>query len=97
MLAKLVREPQMLQRTKVTELDQTEVAFTAVDAEEQSAGYQAGYSRLAASEAAAVDTIPNIPDVQLFMKQELTKAVHDDPRLGPWIRQSGTDIEGLIG
>lgn len=97
LLAKLVREPQVLQRTKVADLDQTDAAFTTVDVEEQNAGYQAAYSRLAASEVTAVDPIPNVPDVHLFMKQELTKAVSEDPRLGTWIRQSGANIEGLVG
>ncbi|GJJ14609.1 hypothetical protein Clacol_008875 [Clathrus columnatus] len=95
-LAKFVHEPQTLQRTKAADLNESDTAFTTVDLEEQNAGYQAAYSRLAASEVVAVDPIPNIPDVHLFMKQELTKAVSGNPQLGQWIQHSGATIDGLI-
>ncbi|KAF7294456.1 Importin N-terminal domain-containing protein [Mycena kentingensis (nom. inval.)] len=45
--------------------------MTDIDHEEQAAGYQAAYSRLAASEAAEVDPVAYVPDVKAFFKSEV--------------------------
>jgi exportin-2 (importin alpha re-exporter) len=49
----------------------TDEAITAIDFEEQSAGYQAAFSRLAASESAETDPVAYVQDPLLFLQQEL--------------------------
>lgn len=66
---KLFSEPQYLTSTKSDE--DPHAGLTEIDFEEQTAGYQAAYSRLAASESPEVDPVAYIRDPQQFVGQEL--------------------------
>jgi len=51
--------------------DTTSVGLTDIDQEEQTAGYQAAYSRLAASETAEADPVSYVRDPEEFLRNEL--------------------------
>ena len=53
--------------------ESTDEAITAIDFEEQSAGYQAAYSRLAASESAEADPVAYVQNPLLFLQQGLER------------------------
>lgn len=67
-LGKLFREPQYF--TKNTEAE-NDLAITAIDFEEQGAGYQAAYSRLAASEVPQPDPVGYVQNPLQYFQQEL--------------------------
>ncbi|THH02005.1 hypothetical protein EW026_g797 [Hermanssonia centrifuga] len=67
-LAKLFSEPQYLTKDKDEDPD---AGLTVIDYEEQTAGYQAAYSRLAASETASVDPVAYVRDPRDFLGNEL--------------------------
>ncbi|PPR06747.1 hypothetical protein CVT24_013054 [Panaeolus cyanescens] len=69
-LGKIFSEPQYLEKSKEESAD---VAVTAIDFEEQTAGYQAAYSRLAASETSEVDVTAYVPNPLQYLQQELGK------------------------
>ena len=48
-------------------------AITTIDFEEQDAGYQAAFSRLAASESAETDPVAYVQSPVLFLQQELER------------------------
>jgi exportin-2 (importin alpha re-exporter) len=66
---KLFSEPQYLTSAKSDE--DPHAGLTEIDFEEQTAGYQAAYSRLAASESVELDPVAYIRDPQQFVGQEL--------------------------
>ncbi|KAF8452427.1 CAS/CSE protein [Boletus edulis BED1] len=68
-LAKLFSEPQYLAAKEVDSSDRT--GLTEIDYEEQTAGYQAAYSRLAASESGPVDPMMYVGDVRAFLGRAL--------------------------
>jgi exportin-2 (importin alpha re-exporter) len=71
-LGKIFGEPQYF--TKSTEAEaEADVAITAIDFEEQAAGYQAAYSRLAASELPQPDVIGYVQNPLQYFQQELDK------------------------
>jgi exportin-2 (importin alpha re-exporter) len=72
---KLFSEPQYLAKSKDEEQS---TGITEIDFEEQTAGYQAAYSRLAAADGAPVDPVAYVRDLQGFLGQALVKA---DPRV----------------
>ncbi|KAF9816482.1 hypothetical protein IEO21_04087 [Rhodonia placenta] len=78
-LATLFQEPQYL--TKKDEVDDPDAGLTAIDFEEQTAGYQAAYSRLAASESVTVDPVAYVRDPREFLGQEMVKLSRQDPRI----------------
>ncbi|KAJ4491703.1 CAS/CSE protein [Lentinula lateritia] len=71
-LIKLFSEPQYLSQSKTTE-DEGFSGITEIDHEEQTAGYQAAYSRLAASESAEseIDPVAYVSDPQQFLGEQL--------------------------
>ncbi|KAG6872821.1 hypothetical protein C0995_006303 [Termitomyces sp. Mi166 len=69
-LVKLFSEPQYL--TSSTDED-PHAGLTDIDFEEQTAGYQAAYSRLAASETPEVDPVEYVRDPQQFLGQGLVQ------------------------
>lgn len=69
-LVKLFSEPQYL--ASKTE-DDPHAALTEIDYEEQTAGYQAAYSRLAASESTEVDPVGYVQNPREFLGQELVQ------------------------
>lgn len=57
-------------------------ALRALDFEEQGAGYQAAYSKLAASETTTEDPVAYIgADVRAYVGQQLSSASKSDPRV----------------
>lgn len=68
-LVELFKEPQYLSTTKTDE--DPHAVLTDIDFEEQTAGYQAAYSRLAASETPEADPVAYIRDPQQYLGQEL--------------------------
>ncbi|KAF9472710.1 importin alpha re-exporter [Pholiota conissans] len=69
-LGRLFKERQYLDQKPE---DAGDAAITAIDFEEQAAGYQAAYSRLAASETAEADPVAYIANPLLYLQQELEK------------------------
>ena len=58
---------------EVKKEETTDEAITAIDFEEQGAGYQAAFSRLAASESAETDPVAYVQNPLLFLQQELER------------------------
>ncbi|KAF8650732.1 hypothetical protein AX16_005105 [Volvariella volvacea WC 439] len=85
-LVKLFSEPQHLS-SKSSEDDQN-VGLTEIDYEEQTAGYQAAYSRLAASELPEADPVGYVNDVQALVGQELSNLSQ---------ATGGQQVKALIG
>jgi len=67
-IRKLFSEPQHL--TKGNEED-TATGITEIDFEEQTAGYQAAYSKLAASQTKEVDVVAYVGNVQEYLQNQL--------------------------
>ncbi|KAG6868898.1 hypothetical protein C0993_008196 [Termitomyces sp. T159_Od127] len=94
-LVKLFREPQYLTNSKTDE--DPHAGLTEIDFEEQTAGYQAAYSRLAASETPEADPVDYVRDPQQFLGQELVQLskrhgqgvkamIEAAPDVGPFIQ-----------
>ncbi|EIW74080.1 importin alpha re-exporter [Coniophora puteana RWD-64-598 SS2] len=73
-LVKLFAEPQYLKKASEDTIQGAEAGVTQIDFEEQTAGYQAAYSRLAASEAAQTDPVAYVRDPRAFVAQALNAA-----------------------
>lgn len=69
-LRQLFENPQHMAKDKEEDPD---AGLTVIDYEEQNAGYQAAYSRLAASESVRVDPVAYIGDPKDLWNSELTK------------------------
>jgi exportin-2 (importin alpha re-exporter) len=69
-LQKLFKDPQYLKKDRE---DDPDAGFTIIDHEEQNAGYQAAYSRLAASESAPVDPVAHVGDPRELLSTELDR------------------------
>ena len=70
--------------------------LTEIDHEEQNAGYQAAYSRLAASEAAPVDPVAWVSDPKEYLGQELVRLSKNDPRVKSLLTLSDGAITGTF-
>ncbi|KAG6331701.1 hypothetical protein ID866_7388 [Astraeus odoratus] len=70
-LVKLFNEPQYLSKSSTD--DTATTGLTEIDYEEQTAGYQAAYSRLAAAETAPVDPVAYVKDPKAFLGQALSR------------------------
>ena len=68
-LYRLFANPQHL--TKKSAEEDPDAGLTGIDHEEQNAGYQAAYSRLAASESAVVDPVGYVNDPRELLENEL--------------------------
>jgi exportin-2 (importin alpha re-exporter) len=79
-LLKLFQEPKYIEN-KDAETNDPYYGLTSVDYEEQNAGYQAAYSRLAASESAPSDPVAYVADPKEFLAQELIRLSKSDPRV----------------
>ncbi|KAF8839712.1 Cse1-domain-containing protein [Paxillus ammoniavirescens] len=88
-LVKVFNEPQYL---KTTSEDDTSTGLTAIDYEEQTAGYQAAYSRLAASESAPVDPVTYVKDPREFLGRALGKM--DKPTLRTLVGRCDQSVVG---
>jgi len=69
-LYRLLANPQHLLKKSTGEED-PDAGLTAIDHEEQNAGYQAAYSRLAASENATIDAVAYVNDPRELLESEL--------------------------
>lgn len=78
-LAKLFSEPQHL-TSKEGEADQ-DAGLTMIDYEEQTAGYQAAYSRLAASETVEADPVAFVRDPREYLGQQLKQLQKSKPQI----------------
>lgn len=87
---KIFNEPQYFAKTKENE---DEVGgLTDIDFEEQGAGYQAAYSRLAASELTSIDLLAYISDPTVYFGQELGKAIVANPKIREKIQAADANI-----
>lgn len=66
-LGKLFSEPQYFK----TSDENATAGLTEIDFEEQTAGYQAAYSRLAASESKEVDPVAHVQNPQAYLQEQL--------------------------
>lgn len=101
-LVKLFSEPQYL-ASKEGDASAGTGGLTEIDYEEQTAGYQAAYSRLAASESGPVDPVGYVVDVRAFLGRALGggEVLSKDKLMGfvgacedPVVRAF---LEGLVG
>lgn len=67
---RLFKDPQYLKKDNE---DDPDAGLTIIDHEEQNAGYQAAYSRLAASESAPVDPVAHVGDPRELLNAELDR------------------------
>ncbi|OCH89837.1 Cse1-domain-containing protein [Obba rivulosa] len=91
-LVKLFQEPQHL--TKKDGEEDPDVGLTNIDYEEQTAGYQAAYSRLAASESGPVDPVAYVRDPREFLGQELVKLSQRDQRVKAVVSAADQTVVG---
>ncbi len=89
-LAKLFQTEQLLTKGETD----PDAGLTQIDYEEQTAGYQAAYSRLAAAEAAPVDPVAYVKDLKAFVGQELARASAGDQRVKGWIASTDASVTG---
>ena len=80
-LANLFSEPQYLTKDKAEVEQDPDAGLTIVDHEEQNAGYQAAYSRLAASETAAVDPVAYVSDPRDVLGPHLVRLLQENPSI----------------
>ncbi|KAI0749865.1 armadillo-type protein [Daedaleopsis nitida] len=90
-LATLFQTEQRL--SKKEELD-PDAGLTQIDYEEQTAGYQAAYSRLAAAEAAPVDPVGHVKDLRAYVGQELAGLAQRDRRVQGWVAATDAAVSG---
>ncbi|KAL0945218.1 hypothetical protein HGRIS_000730 [Hohenbuehelia grisea] len=96
-LAKLFMEPQYLQsaQSKTGDDDDNAVALTEIDYEEQTAGYQAAYSRLAAADTVREDPVAYVNNPRDFLGQALVKmSAENKTRLHSLIGAANQDAVG---
>jgi len=94
-LAKLLSEPQHLKSSPQISSDaEAEIGFTQIDYEEQSAGYQAAYSRLAASEGPAVNPVAYVANAQEFFVKEM--AAWKEPRKAALVEAADQSVAGAV-
>lgn len=71
--------------------------LSAIDHEEQAAGYQAAYTKLAASEVSNTDPVAYVPDTVSYIRSQLVKA-RNDPRVQAQlsVAESQTSLVGEL-
>ena len=75
----LFHEPQYLSGTSGDEA-QSAAGYTEIDYEEQTAGYQAAFSKLASSEGAPTDHVAYVGSLQVFVGQQLANMTSAAPQ-----------------
>ncbi len=60
---------------------EAEDVLSSIDHEEQNAGYQAAFTRLAASEPPKFDPVAYVPDTKVFLRSELSRLAKTDPKV----------------
>ena len=82
-----------LKSAQQTEAEDPDEALRALDFEEQGAGYQAAYSKLAASETKTEDPVAYVGgDLKAYVGQRLSEAARVDPRIKTLIANSDAQI-----
>lgn len=71
---------------KDSKTDEAEDVLSSIDHEEQSAGYQAAFTRLAASEPPKFDPVAYVPDTGAYLRSELSRVAKADPRVSPLLK-----------
>ena len=83
-MAKLFSEPQYLTNK---ESDDQHAGLTEIDYEEQTAGYQTAYARLAAADTREVDYVSYVRSPQEFLGQQLAE----------FSNRHGPNVKSLLG
>ncbi|KDQ49269.1 hypothetical protein JAAARDRAFT_201016 [Jaapia argillacea MUCL 33604] len=91
-LVRLFHEPEFL--TSKDGGDDPDAGITAIDYEEQTAGYQAAYSRLAASEGPSADPVGYVKDPREYLGQELVRLSKSDPRVRNLLGAGDANVVG---
>ncbi|OJT05838.1 Importin-alpha re-exporter [Trametes pubescens] len=92
-LVKLFRVGQQLSKKDEEDPD---AGLTQIDYEEQTAGYQAAYSRLAAAETAPVDPVAHVRDLPAFVGQEFAGLSGRFPDVAGWVGQTDANLTGTF-
>jgi exportin-2 (importin alpha re-exporter) len=92
-LVKLFQEPKYIDK-KGAEAHDPHNGLTDIDFEEQNAGYQAAYSRLAASESATSDPVAYVSDPKEFLAQELLRLSKSEPRVKSLLGAADPQVTG---
>ena len=90
-LVGLFREPQYLKNKSDEDADS---GLTEIDYEEQTAGYQAAYSRLAASEGVVIDPVAYVRDPREFLGQELVRVAKSNPQVKTLLEAGDVTVVG---
>ncbi|KAI0775001.1 Cse1-domain-containing protein [Trametes elegans] len=90
-LAKLFQTEQLLTKKEDEDPD---AGLTQVDYEEQTAGYQAAYSRLAAAEGAPVDPVAHVKDLRAFIGEALVGVKTRQPNVPAWVAATDAAVSG---
>lgn len=91
-LAKLFTEFNRLQSAQLTQAEDPDEALRSIDFEEQGAGYQAAYSKLAASESVAEDPVAYVSNPRTYLGQQLSAATQRNPKIRALIEASVTGV-----
>ena len=81
-------ETKHLQSAQLTQAEDPDEVLRSLDFEEQGAGYQAAYSKLAASETTTEDPVAFVTDPRDFVGQELQKAAKSNSNIGSYMRMA---------
>ncbi|PAV17971.1 importin alpha re-exporter [Pyrrhoderma noxium] len=95
-LAGLFTQSKHLQSAQSTAAEDPDEVLRSLDFEEQGAGYQAAYSKLAASESIPEDPVASITDIRAFVGEKLSEAVSRDPRIHGLIESSTVGPTGTV-
>ena len=91
-LVHLFREPKDLAPDAVDQ--DPDAGLTTIDFEEQAAGYQAAYSRLAAAESMPEDPAAHVSDVRSFVGRELARTSAAEPKFNELMRAADSSVVG---
>lgn len=92
---KLFTEFNRLQSAQQTEAEDPDEALRSLDFEEQGAGYQAAYSKLAASETVAEDPVAHIRNPRTYLGEQLSAATQREPKTRALVEEAA-DMDGRV-
>jgi exportin-2 (importin alpha re-exporter) len=93
-MVRLFSEPQHLVPAQLGVDADADAALSAVDHEEEAAGYQAAYSRIAAADAPPADPVGNVRDVRAFVAERLAAAARAAPRVRELVGAADQSVVG---
>ena len=91
-LVKLFSESKHLTSAQKTDTQDPDEALRALDFEEQGTGYQASYSKLAASETVEEDPVAYVANPRDFVGQELVRISKTDAQLRNRIQAADSNV-----